>query len=113
MSDERRNRDERGRTPARGVPALELEPEASGSISVELRLGALEARASSLKKWIATAVIAGLGSAGAVFVWALNAREAAGDEKARLRYLERAVERLESIVLRRHEQPDAPKGTAP
>jgi hypothetical protein len=50
------------------------------------------------KKWIAGAVISAGGALGTVIVWALNAREATGAEKARALYLEQRVERLEKRI---------------
>lgn len=64
------------------------------------RVAALEESRRSLRKWIATAVIAAIGSLGAVLVWALNTREATGIDKQRLNHIERAVERLESYAFR-------------
>lgn len=110
-------RDERRRTPPRGVPALYDEHgDPAGldePITLEQRVASLEGGRRGQKKLVITALIAGLGSFGGVLVWALNAREAAGDEKARLRYIERAVERLELYVfprpsLRRGDPIDAP-----
>lgn len=67
------------------------------------------------RKLIATALIAALGSVGGLIVSALNSREEDGADKARLRYLERAVDRLtervESLIYRspgpwRRDEPD-------
>jgi hypothetical protein len=66
--------------------------------TVEDRVLVLERSANAVRRSL-LALLGGVAtSIGVVLIWALNAREAVGDEKARLRHLERAVERLESIV---------------
>lgn len=66
--------------------------------TVEDRVVMLERSASAVRRSL-IALLGIAGSAlGAVLIWALNAREATGAEKARVQYLERAVDRLESIV---------------
>lgn len=62
--------------------------------TLEDRVAGLERDHKTARGRIGTALVAALGSAGAVLIWALNAREAAGGEKVRAQVLDRDVERL-------------------
>lgn len=110
---------------------LDSQDEPPAAHPLELRVVALERSSRGQRRKLIAALIAALGSVGAVIVWALNAREAAGAEKERIRQLERDVERIELYVFpppsllpgrraaRGDDQPDppapqpAPKGTSP
>lgn len=87
-------------------PAGDLE----ALFSIEQRLVILEGVRRGQRKLVAAALVAGLGSLGAVLVWAFGQRDATADERARIRYLEREVDRLGSFVYRSslQSQPDYP-----
>jgi len=89
-------------TPERGSRAplfLPTRPRSRNSDApigtVEDRVAQLERSASAVRRSL-LALLGGVAtSLGAVLIWALNAREAAGYERARRQEIERAIERLD------------------
>jgi hypothetical protein len=101
----------RRRTPVHGVPYAVADRPSHRVIPVEAddgaplgtlddRVTALERAARDARRLAYGAVGGAITALGAILIWALNAREAAGVDKTRLLYLERAVDRLEAHVLR-------------
>lgn len=71
----------------------------SGPIgTLEERVVVLERGARGFRRRLWGLLGGVVASVGAVLIWALNAREAAGAEKAQLRYLEQAVSRIEARI---------------